>query len=139
MIATQSKAGDSSCRTSTTIAVVDDDPSHLKGVDRLLRAYGYRTIVFNSAERFLSEKMANNAGCLVLDIHLGGMSGLELYRQVAASALDIPVIFMTADHDPLTYMEAQSMECVAYLRKPFAGQALVDAVDRAVARAGQAN
>jgi len=109
-----------------TIAVVDDDSSMRTGLERLLQAHGFATEVFPSAEAFLGA--ASAADCLVLDIHLGGMGGFELRRRLAGSGSTLPVIFMTAFDDDSTRSEAAKAGCVAYLRKPFVGQLLIDAI-----------
>jgi FixJ family two-component response regulator len=74
------------------IAVVDDDASMLKSIERLLGAYGFATKVFASAETFLDLNAAVNADCLLIDIHLGGMSGIELRHHLTASGCKLPVI-----------------------------------------------
>ena len=78
------------------VAVVEDDPSMLKGVRRLLSAHGFVTEAYTSAEAFLERAAVSEAGCLVLDINLGGISGIELQRRLAAAGSRLPVIFMTA-------------------------------------------
>src|SRR6187401_2765641 len=79
-----------------TVAVVDDDPSMLSAADNLLDAHGFATALFASAEEFLGSGAAAQVDCLLLDIHLGGMSGIELRRRLKASRPALPVIFMTA-------------------------------------------
>src|SRR5436309_3620721 len=100
------------------VAIVDDDPSMLKGIERLLGAHGFVTEVFTSAEAFLEGAAASKATCLVLDIHLGGSSGIELRRQLAASGSQLAVIFMTAVDDSAIEQEALDTGCIAFLRKP---------------------
>ena len=116
-----------------TIAVVDDDPSMLKGIVRLLSAHGFSTQAFVSAEAFLADASAESAACLVLDIHLGGISGIELRRQLTASGSRLPVIFITAVDDEATRAEAMAAGCIAYLRKPFPSAQLIGAIDKATA------
>jgi FixJ family two-component response regulator len=113
------------------VAVVDDDRSMLRGVQRLLLAHGFDTEVFDSAEGFLARTEDKELTCLVLDIHLGGMSGIELRRQLVASGSRLPVIFITAVGDEGDQKEAMESGCVAYLQKPFAAQQLISAIDRA--------
>jgi FixJ family two-component response regulator len=117
-----------------TVAVVDDDRSMLVGVERLLNAYGYATKVFASAEAFLDPGAQTRADCLLLDIDLGGMSGIELRRRLAACGRAVPTIFMTSLDDEATRASALQAGCVAYLLKPFRGRSLIDAVEIAVAR-----
>lgn len=108
------------------VAVVDDDASMRIGLERLLQARGFETELFPSAEAFLAS--ASAADCLLLDIHLGGMGGFELHRRLSGAGSRLPVIFMTAFDDDAAREEAVSLGCVAYLRKPFAGQLLIDAI-----------
>ena len=113
------------------VVVVDDDTSILKGLERLLNASGFDTEVFSSAEAFLAGTGAREATCLVLDIHLGGMSGIELRRRLAASGSAVPVIFMTAFDDDSTHEQAVAAGCVACLHKPFPARLLIGAIERA--------
>jgi FixJ family two-component response regulator len=113
------------------VAVVDDDPSMLKAIERLLRAHGFDAASFASAEAFLGCDAASAADCLVLDIHLGGMSGIELRRRLTASSSTLPIIFITAVDDEATYWEAIEAGCVACLRKPFPAVLLIGAINEA--------
>ena len=113
-----------------TIAVIDDNPSMLKGLDRLLSAHGFRVQTFTSAELFLENLAACEADCLLLDIHLGGISGIDLQRRLTTSGTDLPVIFMTAIDNEATRQEAFDAGCVAYLRKPFLANLLIDAINK---------
>jgi FixJ family two-component response regulator len=115
------------------IAVVDDDASMLKSIERLLGAYGFATKVFASAEAFLDLDAATDVDCLLLDIHLGGMSGIELRRHLTASGCKLPVIFMTAFDDEATRMQAQNAGCIAFLHKPFIADLLLGAIEQAAA------
>jgi FixJ family two-component response regulator len=112
------------------VAVVDDDSSMRVSLERLLQASGFGTEIFASAEAFLGASSA--ADCLLLDIHLGGMGGFELHRRLSSAGSRLPVIFMTAFDDDAARREAASLGCVAYLRKPFAGQLLIDAIAEAI-------
>ena len=114
------------------IAVVDDDASMLKGIERLLGAYGFATKVFASAEAFLEPDASADVDCLLIDIHLGGMSGLELRRHLTAAGCKLPVIFMTAFDDEATRAQAQSAGCIAFLHKPFVANLLLGAIEQAV-------
>ena len=112
----------------TTVIVVDDDQGFLKAVTRLLTVHGFATRTFTSAEALLESGGARGATCLLLDINLGGISGIELQRHLAASGARYPIIFMTAIDDEATRKEAIAGGCVAYLRKPFAPHLLLDAI-----------
>ena len=113
-----------------TIAVIDDNPSMLQGLNRLLSAHGFRVQAFASAESFLEGIARCEADCLLLDIHLGGISGIDLRRQLTSSGSDLPVIFMTAIDNEATRHEATEAGCIAYLRKPFPAKLLIDAIGR---------
>jgi FixJ family two-component response regulator len=119
-----------------TVAVVDDDPNMLKGVERLLKVHGFGTAVFTSAEDFLDRGDQSKLHCLVLDINLGGMSGIELRRELRASGSSLPVVFLTGADDEATRAAALREGCIAFLRKPFPGNLLIEAVERAAPRAG---
>jgi FixJ family two-component response regulator len=115
------------------VIVVDDDAGLLKSVARLLAHSGIESRTFASAEALLESDPARTASCLLLDIRLGGISGIELQRRLAASGSKCPVIFMTANDDEATRNEAVDAGCIAYLRKPFARNVLLDAIWKALA------
>jgi len=112
-----------------TIAVVEDDPSMLQGINRLLLAHGFRVERFTSAESFLDDVARCEAKCLLVDIHLGGMSGIDLKRRLTSTGRHMPVIFMTAIDNAATRQEALEVGCVAYLKKPFLAKLLIDAIN----------
>ena len=114
------------------VAVVDDDPSMLNAAESLLDAQGFATMVFASAEEFLDRGAATQVDCLLLDIHLGGVSGIELRRRLKDSGSMLPVIFMTALDDEAVRKQALKAGCVAFLRKPFQARQLIDAIKKAV-------
>ena len=114
------------------IAIVDDDPSMLRATKDLLEAHGFSTREFSSAEEFLIRGVAAQVDCLLLDIHLGGMSGFELRNQLKISGSTLPVIFITALDDQDTRAQAQKAGCVAFLRKPYSKRQLMDAIRKAV-------
>ena len=113
-----------------TIGVVEDDPSFLRALRRLLSGAGFSVATFASAEEFLTSESAEATACLVLDVHLGGMSGFDLQQQLAVAGRGIPTIFITAHDDSVTRERARSG--VAYLRKPFREEALVAAIRKAL-------
>jgi FixJ family two-component response regulator len=113
-----------------TIAVVDDNPSLLQGLSRLLSAHGFVVQTFASAEQFFDDIGGCEAECILLDIHLGGQSGIDLHRKLIASGRDLPVIFMTGVDSDVTRQEAFDSGCVAYLKKPFRANELMDAIKR---------
>ena len=112
------------------VAIVEDDEATRDSLVRLLRASGYDTAAFASAEAFLQSASAGSAVGLVLDIHLGGMSGIELRRHLVAARSTIPVVFITARDDEATRAEALAVGCVAYLQKPFDSSRLMAALER---------
>ena len=117
----------------TVVIVVDDNAGFLKGVARLLAHSGIESRTFASAEALLESGSAKTATCLLLDINLGGISGIELQRRLAASGSNRPVIFMTGNDDGATRNDAVNAGCTAYLRKPFARDVLLDAIAKAEA------
>jgi FixJ family two-component response regulator len=117
----------------TVVIVVDDNSDFLKSAARLLTVHGFAVQTFTSAEALLDNSDVQTAACLLLDIHLGGISGIELQRRLAALGSKCPVIFMTAKDDDATRKEAADAGCIAYLRKPFAPQLLLDAIRKAAA------
>ena len=114
------------------VAVVDDDPEIRKAMHRLLSALGFRTEVFGSAGAFVDAAITSEATCLVVDIQLGDMSGIELGRQLATNGFKFPIIFMTALDDEAIMTQATALGCVAYLRKPFSANLLIAAIVNAV-------
>jgi FixJ family two-component response regulator len=118
-----------------TIFVVDDDPSFLKGTGRLLAAHGFAPRLFSSAEAFRAETRQSGGACLLLDIQLGGMSGVELGRELSRTGASMPIIFVTADDSESTRRSAMAVGCAAYLTKPVTAAVLLDAI-RGVTAAG---
>jgi FixJ family two-component response regulator len=113
-----------------SIAVVDDDAAMRQSIQRLLQARGYTVSIFESAEAFLESELSESAVGLVIDIHLGGMSGIELRRQLSPEMSKIPIVFITAHDDDTTRIKALAAGCVDYLQKPFAADRLTDALER---------
>jgi len=115
------------------ISVVDDDISVRKSLDRLIRSVRLEVTVFASAEEFLNSENPRKADCLILDVRLPGMSGIELHRHLLARNFNVPVIFITAHaSDDRARSEAASDWTVAYFTKPFSGDELLDAVNTAL-------
>jgi CheY-like chemotaxis protein len=122
-------------KTEATIAIVDDDASILTSTARLLTEHGYRTQTFVSAEEFLDSANTADADCLILDIALGGISGIELRQRLTAAGSRIPVIFISAAGYEATFRQAIEAGCVAYLPKPFSADLLISAINEAMALA----
>jgi FixJ family two-component response regulator len=115
------------------VAIVEDDASFRKSLKRLLTAYGFTTEGYASAEAFLDAGAEGRTGCLVLDIHLPGLSGIELRQQLSASHSALPVIFITAVDEDELETEARKAGCIAYLRKPIPAELLNSMVRKALA------
>ena len=118
--------------TTTLISVVDDDPSVCRALARLVRSMGFHVATFASAEEFLDANQLTKADCLVLDVHLSGISGLDLQRLLQARGVAPPIIFISADAD-LTDQQLIQSNAVAYLPKPVEDAALISAIQRAIA------
>ena len=114
-----------------SIVVVEDDAGMSKAIARLLRAAGFQPMSFASAEELLQTEAVDSAACLVLDIHLPGLSGMELRRLLVTSGRAKPVIFITGQDEAPLRDEARRLGC-AYFRKPFEGSALLAAIRAAV-------
>ena len=115
------------------IIVVDDDAGMNLALRRLLNAAGFHAISFSSAEALLESKTVPQAACLILDVHLPGLSGFELQRRLQQDGPTRPVIFITAYDDPASKAEAQGAGAAAYLTKPFSGRRLLTAITEALA------
>ena len=128
MIAASAPSGDQKAREQSAamlpvddaepplIAVIDDDLSFRKAIRRLLSLWGFRVDSFASAEAFLQQPA--RAHCLVLDLHLGGMSGLELQARLVDEGRQVPIVFVTATEDPVIRRIALAAGAAAYLQKP---------------------
>ena len=114
------------------ISVVDDDDSVRESLRGLIRSVGFAVKVFASAEEFLNSDHLRNTDCLILDVRMPGMNGLELQRQLAATDRKIPVIFITAHGDDEVRSRALNGGAVDYLLKPFSEEALLNAIDAAL-------
>jgi FixJ family two-component response regulator len=116
------------------VYLVDDDPSFLRAAARRLRAADYRVETFESAQAFLSHRRSEAEGCAVLDLQMPGSSGLELQAALAQAEDPLPVVFLTAHGDVPSSVRAMKGGAVDFLTKPFRGEALLEAVERALAR-----
>jgi FixJ family two-component response regulator len=114
------------------VAVIDDDPEMRAAMAALVSAYGYSAHTFDSAETFLACASTCKARCLLVDIELGDLSGVELARQLSADGYRFPVIFMTGHDNAAVESQALAAGAIAYLRKPFSGKMLVDALNKAI-------
>jgi len=112
------------------IAVVDDDQNICRSFSRLLRAAHFQAITYASAEEFLADTKHPKFDCLVLDIQLEGMSGLELRQRLSAVNDVTPVVFITAHDDPEVRAQAKASGCVAFFRKTDSGTDVLAAIRR---------
>jgi FixJ family two-component response regulator len=115
-----------------TVAVIDDDPSLRKALARLLSVVGYRVEAFASAEDFLSAVGSSKANCLLVDINLGGLSGLDLVRRLMSAGRNLPVVFMTGSKGDTVRQQCIDLGCVAFLRKPVPESVLMKTIARAI-------
>jgi FixJ family two-component response regulator len=114
------------------IVVIDDDLEILESLEQVLTSFGYQTEVFASAEEFVRVASIIEPACLIVDIHLGDISGLELVRALRAERFAYPVIFITGSHDESHRRQAMELGCVAFLLKPFSAEQLMEPVRKAL-------
>jgi FixJ family two-component response regulator len=115
------------------VFVVDDDPAMLRSVARLLRQFGYASVLFPSAEAFANHRDFDRAVCFLLDINLGDGSGIEIRHRLKAAGNSVPVIYMTGNDNPAARTAALQSGCLAYLTKPFSAKSLIEPLQRASA------
>jgi FixJ family two-component response regulator len=116
------------------VSVVDDDASLRRSVRNLLTSVGFRVQALGSAEEFLESPHRANTGCLVLDLRMAGMNGLDLLKHLGVIGSPLPVVVLTAHGDDETRQRALQAGAVAFLGKPFRGDALLEAVRGALKR-----
>jgi FixJ family two-component response regulator len=114
--------------STKSVAIVDDDVSANRALARLLRGAGFTSNSFYSAESFLADPARSDFACLLLDVQLTGMSGLDLQRILLAEGTRIPIVFITAHDDPAYRLEAVRRGCVSFFRKTDPGSLVVEAV-----------
>lgn len=117
------------------IAIVDDDKSIRNATQDLLKAAGFSTVTFEDAESFLGSTTRASAACLLADMRMPGMTGLELYLELVASGIHIPTVIMTAHPDERTKTRARAAGITCYLSKPFAPDELLECIRAALANA----
>jgi FixJ family two-component response regulator len=116
------------------VFVVDDDVSVREGLGSLIRSAGLRVETFASAQEFLARPPADVPSCLVLDVRLPGLSGLDLQKRMAEANIEIPIIFITGHGDVPTSVRAMKAGAVEFLTKPFRDRDLLDAIHQAIKR-----
>ena len=114
------------------ISIVDDDDSLRNSLNNLIRSVGFCAQGFSSAEAFLNSSELHDTACLILDVRLPGMNGLELQRRIAAANWRIPIIFITSHADGDARARALEAGAVDYLYKPFREEELLNAIDAAL-------
>jgi len=120
--------------TKPTIFVVDDDPSVRKSTELMLESVGFNVKTFDSAQHFLDAKLQEGLGCLILDVRMPEISGLELQQKLVSAKSPLPVIFITGHGTVPISVRAMKAGAIDFLQKPFEEQDLLDAINRALSR-----
>jgi FixJ family two-component response regulator len=120
--------------SNACVVVIDDDPKFLESLGRLLRSAGLQSLLFASIADFLKTKLPDNPTCLVLDVRMPGQSGLEFQRDLVASGVRLPIIFITGHGDIPMSVQAMKGGAIEFLTKPFRDQELLDAINVGLAR-----
>src|SRR5262249_49780972 len=116
------------------VFVIDDDPSMRESLKNLIRSVGLRAEAFGSADEFLGSQRMEGPGCLVLDVRMPGMSGLDLQKRMVEAGTDIPIIFLTGHADIPMSVQAMKAGAAEFLTKPVREQDLLDAIQQALER-----
>jgi FixJ family two-component response regulator len=116
----------------SVVFVVDDDSSVREAIKSLIKSVGLRVETFETAQQFLGSKRPEAPGCVVLDVRLPGLSGLDLQRQLAANGITLPIIFITGYGDIPMSVSAMKAGALEFLTKPFRDQDLLDAIQKAL-------
>jgi FixJ family two-component response regulator len=118
------------------VMIVDDDDSIRKAVRRLMKSYGVAVETFASAEEYLGSDRLAKTSCLILDVHMPGMNGLELQKRLVASGSVVPIIFITAFTDDGARAQAMNAGAAGYLAKPFSDDELLNCIHSVLEHAG---
>ena len=118
------------------ISIVDDDVCSRGGMEGLLRSLGYVAVTFASAEDFLSSNYVNDTSCLITDVHMPGLSGVELYQLLLADGFAAPTIFVSGLADETTRTQVLASGAVGFLSKPFGRKSLINCLKNTLARPG---
>jgi FixJ family two-component response regulator len=121
-------------QSSPVIAIVDDDPSVREGLQSLIRSAGWRVETFGSAQEFLARSGREAPGCVVLDLQLPGLSGLDLQKRMAEVDLEIPIVFLTGHGNIPASVQAMKAGAIEFLTKPVAEEDLLRAIQEALER-----
>ena len=117
------------------VGIVDDDESIRMAIRSLLRSLGFKVETFGSAEDILGSARLDDIACLIVDLRLPGMSGVDLQRQLLAAKRELPMIFISAHDDPVAQQQALTAGALAFLRKPFSEKSLIDAIRSGISHA----
>jgi len=137
MATTRSKSnggGGREPKPAPLVAIVDDDASVRQSTDRLIRSFGYRTLIFASGREFLSSVASGSATCVLLDMRMPEMDGLEIQRALAERGACTPIVFLTGRASEEEERRARSAGAIAFLRKPVNQTSLRQAIESVVAR-----
>ena len=121
-------------KIDSIVFVIDDDPSIREAITSLIQSVGMSVQAFGSAKEFMARSRPNAPACLVLDVRMPGLSGLELQRELTDAGISIPVIFITGHGDIPMSVRAMKAGAVEFLTKPFRDQDLLDAIEQAIDR-----
>jgi FixJ family two-component response regulator len=124
-------------RSALLISIIDDDESIREATKGLVRSLGYQAATFASAEEFLQSDSVADTSCLITDVQMPGLSGIDLQRGLIARGVEMPTIFITAFPEEGTRLRALTAGAVGYLGKPFSEESLVSCLDKALARSGK--
>lgn len=114
------------------VSIVDDEESVRVAIDSLVRSLGYESRIFSSAEAFLASEQLSTSECLITDVQMPGMNGLELQNVIVKSRRKLPIIFMTAFPEASIKARAESEGARSFLSKPFDGQTMINCIERAL-------
>jgi FixJ family two-component response regulator len=115
------------------ISIIDDDASVREATDGLVRSLGYSTVTFASAEEFLASEHLGETACIVTDVQMKGLSGVDLQSRLAADGRRVPIVFMTAFPDERLRARVMAAGAVGFLAKPFEDEHLIDCLSQAIA------
>jgi len=121
-------------QSDAIVAIVDDDPSVRKGLERLIRSLGWNAETFASAQEFLDRPRAEAPSCLVLDLQLPGLSGLDLQKRMSEAGLETPIVFLTGHGNIPASVKAMKAGAVEFLTKPVDEEELLKAIQEAIER-----
>jgi FixJ family two-component response regulator len=121
------------CQSVKIVSVVDDDASVRSALESLVRSLGFVPFVFESAEDFLSSPRVDDSACLITDVQMPGMNGLDLQDRLSAQGRRIPIIFITAFPEQAIQSRAQAGGALAFVEKPFTGRTMIELLRQALA------